>query len=256
MLLVACLVVGAGIVMLPRHDEQIAILADAHKAAEMVSMLEERLAGGDHDPAVLASLGRAYEATGDIRRAALFLERYTRLAPADGAAYGALARLYLTLGARRERLAALKRQFELKRDLASAEVLSADLYDNGEPGEAGRVLTRFTPLLTAENGLLVRLAEYRVAAGETSSAIALLMRNEHRISWRKRREESRERLILASLLVDEGRYREAIDLGIRWVELWNQAWQSGQLLMSIAGRTPASESARLADRIVAVHPGV
>lgn len=82
-MLVTGIVVAAATLMAPRRDEWLAVMWDQDKQAQIISLLEPQLARGEDDPALLATLGRAYAEIGNYRRAAELLERYTALRPDD-----------------------------------------------------------------------------------------------------------------------------------------------------------------------------
>ena len=90
--LVTGIIIAAAALLAPRRDEWFAIMRDEDKQAQIISLLEPRLALGEDDPNLLATLGRSYAEIGNYRRATELLERYTALRPDDGEAYAAPCR--------------------------------------------------------------------------------------------------------------------------------------------------------------------
>ncbi len=65
MVLVLGIVVVAGVLMAPRRNEQLAMLRDEDKQAQIIALLEPRVARGENDPGVLATLARSYAEIGN-----------------------------------------------------------------------------------------------------------------------------------------------------------------------------------------------
>src|SRR3954451_18972849 len=94
LLLVLAIATAAIATMVPRGNEWFAVMRDDRKQAQIVALLEPKLAREGDDPLVLATLGRAHADLGDTARAIELLERYVALRPQDAEAYGRLAGLY------------------------------------------------------------------------------------------------------------------------------------------------------------------
>jgi tetratricopeptide (TPR) repeat protein len=256
MLLVVGVVVGAGRLLAPTYDEQLAMLADGRRPAELVAMLEQRLAGGDESPALLGSLSRAHEAAGNFQQALDYLKRYGATRPPDSQPLAKLAELYQKTGDEAQCVATLERLMASEPAYASAAALSEAYYRNGRVNEARMLLSRFMNELTLENGLLLRLAEYHVAAGAREEAIAVLRRSETGVRQGRKDKDDRERFLLAELLIQTGRSAEVVTLGKRWIVEWREAWRAGKLLRIVAADGPVTDAALLADTVVAVHPEI
>jgi tetratricopeptide (TPR) repeat protein len=254
MLLVVGLVIVAGYALAPRYNERLAMLADAHGPAELIGLLEQRRTGGDQDPTLLASLSRAYEAAGNYQQAADDLERYGRLRPGGIQILTKLAELYEKAGNEPKRMATLEALVAMAPALPSAAALSEIYFRNGRVDDARTLLSRFLKELTVENGLLLRLAEFDVAAGAKDEAVAVLKRSGSGLRWWRRSNDDRERFLLAELLLQTGRGAETVSLGKRWVEEWPDAWRAGKLLRMVAADARVTDAAVLADAVVAAHP--
>src|SRR4051794_26893946 len=85
-LLAIGLVIAAGVFMMPRRDEWLAVMQDEDQQAQVIALVEDRLARGEDDPDLLATLGRSYAAVGSNQRAIERIEAYTTLRPTDAEA--------------------------------------------------------------------------------------------------------------------------------------------------------------------------
>ncbi|HET7884530.1 MAG TPA: hypothetical protein VFL55_26815 [Acetobacteraceae bacterium] len=254
-LLVVGLVVVAGAVMLPRRDEWLAVMRDEDKQAQIISLLEPRLAAGDDEPELLATLGRSYGEVGNYRRAIELLERYVALRSDDGEAYARLADLYRQTGDDRRRVAMLERSVSLLPKVTRAIEL-ADLHrERQRPDREVAALSRAEAGATLENGLWLRLAHLRAAAGDVPGAIQTLERPEVVSTWSLPSSNGESRLFLAELLVQSGRSVELARLGRDWIQQWREPWLDNRLLSLMALRAPA-EAADLAQLVGALHPVV
>jgi tetratricopeptide (TPR) repeat protein len=257
MLLVVLLVLAAAYVLVPRYNERLAMLADAHGAAELIALLEHRRASGDEAPTLLLSLSRAYQAAGNFQQAAADLERYLEQSPtSDIQILARLAGLYEKAQNEPKHQAVLERLVAMTPTLSNASPLSEIYYRQGRFDDARALLSLFPRELTVENGLLLRLAEYHVAAGAKDEAIAVLKRAVIGLRWRRAANNDRERFLLAQLLLETGRSAEAANLGKGWVEEWPDGWRAAKLLRMVAVEAPLADAAVLADAVVAIHPEI
>ena len=135
-MLVIGLVIAGAILMAPRGNERLSMMLDDGKQAQVIALLEPRLAQGETDPTLLAMLGRSYAGLGNFDRASKLLERYTALRPDDADAYGRRADLYKSVGDQVNRIAMLERCLAIKPMLSRAEEL-AMLYREQKPGRSG-----------------------------------------------------------------------------------------------------------------------
>ena len=177
-LLVIAVVIAVGVLMAPRRNERIAIMRDEDQQAQIIAMLEPRLADNGDDTDVLATLGRSYGEIGNHRRAAELLERYVVLRPDDGEAYARLADLYKSTGDQARRIVMLERSIALKPRLSRTMELAGLYRDNQRTDEELTLLSRHEFELTLESGLLLRLAKLHVANGDRQRALHVLMRTE------------------------------------------------------------------------------
>jgi tetratricopeptide (TPR) repeat protein len=257
LMLVIGIAVAAAVFLAPRRDEWLAMMSDEDKQAQIISMLEPRLArNGENDPKLLATLGRAYAETGSYQRAAQLFERYTTLRPDDIEAYARLADAYGGAGNEPQQVAMLERYIARQPALSRVAEL-AELYRKERlPDRELALLSRFEAELTTESGLVLRLAQLRADNGDRDSAIQMLKRSDELTTSGRSAHNDDERIFLAALLVDAGRSAEAVRLGKQWVLQWHQPWLANRLLRSVAERAPASDASELADAVVALNPEV
>jgi hypothetical protein len=223
-LLVIGIMIVAATLMVPRRDEWLAMMWDEKKQAQMIALLEPRLARGDNDPDLLATLGRCYAAIHNYPRAIELLERYITLRPDDGGAYASLADLYKNTGDVTRQIAMLKRSIAITPALMRALEL-AILYREGQrPDEELALLSRFE-------------AELRAAAAQST-------------------DNGDVRLFLAKLLVGSGRSAEAVRLGKQWILEWHEPWLADRLLRGIVLQAPAADASELADAVAVAHPEI
>jgi tetratricopeptide (TPR) repeat protein len=255
-MLVTGIVVAAAVLMAPRRDEWLAMMWDNDKQAQIISLLEPQLARGEDDPALLATLGRAYAETGNYQHAAELFERYTALRPDDSEAYGRLSDLYKRTGDATRRVAMLKRTIAITPRLSRAVELAALYREEQQSDDELALLSRFSSELTLESGLLLRLAELQAGIRDRDSAIDVLMRPEVVAVQVPPTRNADERLFLADLLVRSGRSAEAVQLGKQWIVQWHEPWLANRLLHSVVGWAPVADASELGDAVAALHPEV
>jgi tetratricopeptide (TPR) repeat protein len=254
--LVTGVVVAAAALMAPRRDEWLAMMWDEDKQVQIISLLEPQLARGENDPALLATLGRAYAEIGNYRRATELLERYTALRPDDSEAYGRLADLYKSAGDATRRVAMLKHSIAITPRLSRAVELAGLYREEQQSDDELALLSRFSSELTLESGLLLRLAELHAGIGDRDGAIRVLMRPEVVATPVRPTRNADERLFLADLLVQSGRSAEAVQLGKQWIVQWHEPWLADRLLRSVVRQAPVADASELGDAVAVLHPEI
>jgi tetratricopeptide (TPR) repeat protein len=254
-LLVVGIVVAAAAIMAPRRDEWLAMMRDEDKQAQIIALLEPRVANGDNDPELLATLGRSYGEIGSYRRAIDLLERYLALRPNDGDAYGRLADFYGHTGDTARQIAMLERSIAISRKLPRAVELANLYHERRQAGQELGLLARFEAEATLENGLLLRLAQLYANLGDRTSAIRVLSRPEVLSVWSPPIRNGEARLLVAELLVQSGRSGEVARLGKDWILQWREPWLDNRLLNVVALPAPI-EASELAEATAVLHPEV
>lgn len=256
LILVSILVAVGAALMVPRSNEWLAMLRDEDKQAQIISLLEPRLARGDNDPAVLVALGTAYANTGNYPRAAELLKRYVALRPDDDGAFGILADVYGNQQDTSSQIAALQRSIAIKPVLSRIAQLG-DVYGKQQRTDEERtLLSSHERQLTLQSGLVLRLAQLRADSGDREGAIQLLMRDDVTSAAQSPVSVQNERLLLAELLADTGRGTEAVRLGRQWILQWHQPWLAGRLLRGVAPRARETDASELADAVATLHPEI
>jgi tetratricopeptide (TPR) repeat protein len=255
-LLVVGIVLAAAAIMVPRRDEWLAMMRDENKQAQIIELLEPRLAESGNDVDLLATLGRSYAETGNNQRAIELLDRFIAIRPDDGEAYGRLADLYKRTGDTARQVVMLERSVAITPRLPRAVELAALYRERQQPELELALLSRFDADATLENGLLLRLAELRVGSGDRMGAIRTLERPEVISSWSPPNRNGEARLYLAELLVQSGQSLDVVRFGKNWILQWREPWLDDRLLHIVALRVPIADSSELADVVAALHPEV
>jgi tetratricopeptide (TPR) repeat protein len=255
-LLVLAVLMVAGYVLAPRRNETFAIMRDQRQQMAIIALLEPRLANGEDDPDLLATLARSYGEVGEKWRAAELLERYLTLRPKDGEAYGRLADMYQAIGDPERRLARLQQAVALRPQLSRALELAGLYRDAGRAADEQAVLASHEAELPLDGGLLLRLAQLRAATGDLPGAIGTLMRPQVLTASASAIQPPAERFYLAELLLAAGRDAEALRWGRRWIAQWREPWRATQLLRRFVAHAPVATAADLADAVALAHPEI
>jgi tetratricopeptide (TPR) repeat protein len=254
--LIIVVIAAAAAFMAPRTDEWLAVMLDEDKQAQIISLLEPRLAHAMDDPGILAILGRAYAETGNYTRAIELLERYTALRPHDAEAYWRLADLYKRIGDLEKAISMLEPSIAIAPQLLRVVELAGLYRQNQQSDKELALLSQHETELTVESGALLHLAELRNGVGDRKGAIRGLMRPEVLTTPAPPTRNAEARLFLAKLLIESGRSVEATRLGKQWILDWHEPWLAGRLLRIAALRAPAPDASELADAVAASHPEI
>lgn len=254
-LLVIGLVVLGAVVMVPRSDERLAVMVDEGRQAQVVAILEPRLAAGDDEPSLLVTLGRAHAALGNRDRAVALLQRYAAIRPDDPEVYGRLADVHRIAGDLDGQRAMLQRQVALGAPPERVMELAALHAAAGRRAEELALLRAHETALARETNALARLARLQAEAGAQEEALRILLRVFGRPADARPDLNAGNRVFLAELLAEQGRAAEAASLGTRWVRQWRDPYWAGRLLRAQAARSPA-EAFPLADAVVSQHPEI
>jgi tetratricopeptide (TPR) repeat protein len=255
-LLVIGLVIAAGVFMMPRRDEWLAVMQDEDQQSQVIALVEDRLSRGEDDPDLLATLGRSYAAIGNNPRAIERLEAYTQRRPRDAQAFAFLADLYGRIGDKPRQVALLERHIAITPTPSRVAEL-AELYDKDrQTAKELALLSRYEAEVGGESGMALRLAELLEARGDRSRAIQVLLRAEAAPLSKQPSQDGRERLALARMLVEAGRSQEAVRLGMQWIRQWNSAWLANRLLNAVLPRAPVADASALAEAVALAHPEI
>lgn len=256
----AVLVIGilgiVAIIMAPRRGEWLAVMQDEDRQAQVIALLEPRLATEPTDLDLLATLARAYAATSSPQKAIELLERFILLRPEDADAYASLAGLYGKTDNPKRQAALLERSLTIAPRLSTVTELAGVYREQGMADAELALLSRFSSELTLDSGLPVRLAELQADAGDLVGAIRTLERPSVLDGSPKPARNADARILLAKLLFRSGRGTEAVSLGKRWIVEWREPWLDNRLLRSITREAPVPEASELADAVAAAHPEI
>lgn len=241
--------------MIPRRDERLAVMLDEGQQAQVVAILEPRLASGDIEPSLLVTLGLAHAALGNSERAVELLQRYAAIRPKDLEVYARLADVYGKSGNQAEQVAMLERQVALGTTPARILELAGLYRRSGRPADELGLLGRFEAALVGESGALARLARLRAGTGDPDGAIRVLRRVFGPPATSRPDLNAEERVFLAEMLAGNGQGAEAAALGAKWLRQWRDPYWAGRLLRTEAAHAPA-EALPLADAVVDQHPEI
>jgi tetratricopeptide (TPR) repeat protein len=255
-MLVIGIVVGAAVLMGPRLDERLAMMRDEDKQAQVISLLEPRVARGENDPGLLATLARSHTEIGNYQRAIELLERYITLRPDDGEAYASLADLYKRVDDAPKQIAMLERYIAITPLLSRVVELAALYQHEHQADKELALLSRSEAELTLANGLLLRLAQLRSNVGDREGAIRVLMRSEVLTAPSQTTRSQDERLFLVELLVASGRSADAVRLSKQWILQWHEPWLADRILRRVALQAPVADASELGDAVAVLHPEI
>jgi tetratricopeptide (TPR) repeat protein len=255
LVIISVLIAVIAVAMVPRSNEWLAVLRDEDKHAQVIALLEPRVAHGENDPAILAALGQAYAAVGDDGRAVGLMERYIAVRPSDAAAYGLLADIYKHQHAIDKQIAMLQRSIGITPQLSRIAELADIYHQEARPDDELALLSSFQAQLTVESGLLLRLSQLRADSGDRQGAVQALLRDDV-TSVAKPANNQNERILLAELLAETGRGSEATRYSRQWILQWREPWLAGRLVHTVAPRVSQSEASELVDAVVELHPDI
>ncbi len=253
LLAVAALV--AGLLLVPRQEEQVTMLArDGYydKASRELMRMREN---GDERPHILMQIHVLRERQGDLEGARTALESYLALRPNDAAARERLVDL-LTQGSDVDRyLGVLEEIARGGGGLDQAERTLALARLHGREETELRLLQIFAADRQASPTILMRLGARLAQAERWSDAIAVLARADE-ISPAS---ESEARLLLLDALLEAGRTSDAFTKALRWTDTWRSPYLTAKVVTRLAqsGTTPESKenAIALATRSLDVLPG-
>lgn len=230
--LVALLVGGAGLLLVPADREQFSMLIKDHDLANALVVAQRRYAAGDHDEETLLAIYELNSEIGDVRAATAALEEYAAQHTDDPEALLELADHYRTIQEPDRRVAILEDVAAL--DLASPAVGTLlGLYRmRGEYAKERKLLERRAAGGAAGPAELARLGILLAQQGDLARARDTLraLDEKHQLAFR------RERLLLFSLLLDLGEYRDAFVRGI----LWSLEWRNPSLTEELSNEMAAA----------------
>ena len=180
LVIISVLIAVIAVAMVPRSNEWLAVLRDEDKQAQVIALLEPRLAHGENDPAILAALGQAYAAVGDDwtgGRADGALHRCSgRAMPQHtGCSLTSIRSQHAILP---EQIAMLQRSIAYQPPAFAGRRTCRHIPSGSAADDELALLSSFQAQLTLESGLVLRLAQLRADSGDRQGADQALLRDD------------------------------------------------------------------------------
>jgi tetratricopeptide (TPR) repeat protein len=242
---------AAGYFLLPGEDERISMLLREGRHREAAATLEQRLATGDSNPQLLASLARATEAAGNIPGAIELMKKFVGQRPRDPTGFDYLAGLQLLAGSPAEMIASMTTLVSIEPNPERVARLAGFYRLYGRFDDEFDLLKRTRNLgVSLKSTDLVRLGEYLAAKGDRLAAISPLLEADPLLPP----EVDRGRVLLFDVLLAAERYDEAVSRAMKWIEQWREPWIATRLVRRLPARTPEKDVARLSATAIRLFP--
>ncbi len=205
--------IAAGWALLPGDNERIAMLERDGHSREALAILEQNYAGGDRSYRTLHQMQAMYEREGNVAKAGELLAIMARERPRDAGLQRRLAQFYRSTQDEAGYLAALRAQIAIRYSETACRDLVSRLRLNGDESSELPALQTCRQKGYRRPEDLARFGELLAARSDTAQAVALL----RPIDDLKRLKTSRERLLLATLLLEMDQPKEAERRAVRWI---------------------------------------
>lgn len=245
-----------GGLFVPRSNEWAAIMSDGGRQARVIGQLQQQVVGIDAEPDLVATVGRAYVATGDFGNAVLLFERYTKMRPSDAEGWAVLAECHKGLGDLAAQEAALRKAIALSPRAAWLADLATLHHARGDTKQEFDLLRQHEARLTVAHGLRLRMAHLYAERDDLSSATRVLMQSDVLARPVALADNVEERLYLAELLSMAGQGPEVVRLGRIWIGEWHADWLSARLLDRTINHLSVGDASELAAAVVRQHPEI
>lgn len=239
---------GAGIsgaVLLPGDAERVAMLERDGDNVRALELLERRYDAGDRSQRTLYQLEQLYQHFGKLDKARVMLEELAQSRPRDLVLQRRLVKFYRDTHNGDAYLSGLSRLVSQRHPEAACRELIAQLRLIGQYVREREVIERCRMKGYRRSSDIVRLAELENASGNKGRATALL-RN---VDDGKGLQGSRERLMLAALLIDAGATDETSRRGERWIMSEQEGRFADTLLAFLSHRHAYDVAMEVAGRI-------
>ena len=237
---VIVLLVVVAVLILPRREERLAMLAAEGRHEDVIALIERQLVNGTRDPQLLAALGRSYAALGEYHRAIDTFDAYLTMRGDD--------------------LAAQERQAELLLQTGSIDRYLDTLAGVVAANPTASRVTRLTEFYRLHGRIDDEIATLRVYAGRSMLDLSQLERLgailAERADWDEARrwlelvddqaprDASSGRLLLLDVLIQSNEIDQAYRRAQAWMTAWHSPYLSGKLILRMAQSgltTPASK---------------
>lgn len=238
MSLVFTVALGAAWTMLPGDNELIAMLERDGHSRDALAILEDDYQNGDRRYRTLHQMLALYENEGNTAKARIILEDMIRQRPRDPALNDRLVKFYRAIGDGEAHLGALKAQIEARyNETACRDYIALIRLKGGADDEMAAIQLCRAKGYRRPNDL-ARLAELAAASGDKAQAAGIL----RAIDDVKRLKSSDERLLLVSMLLDQGQPKEVERRAVRWIKA-SKDRSAALLLVDVLARSKYPETA-------------
>ena len=231
--------IAAGWALLPGDNERIAMLERDGHSREALAILEEHYAGGDRSYRTLLQMQAMYEREGNVGKAGDLLEVMARDRPRDAGLQRRLAQFYRSTQYEAGYLTALRSQIAIRYSETACRDLASRLRLNGDERSELSALQNCRQKGYRRPDDLARLAELLAEGGDTAQAVAIL----RPIDDLKRLKSTRERYLLATLLLEQDQPKEAERRAVRWIRAGKDDTNFAVGLIDTLARSKHPESA-------------
>jgi tetratricopeptide (TPR) repeat protein len=230
MIVLATVVLVVGLLLIPRRDEHLTMLARDGRFEDALRIVAQMRAQGDDRPELLAQQVLLQMKLGDVPRALEASRAYLQARPGDNAALEIHADLLLHMGHLDEHLAVEERLVRARPEPLRAARLLAKLRLSGRFEQELALLRHLAGTRALRFESYERLGALLAAAGDRAGAAHWL----GHVDRLAPSEESRARLRLLHVLLQMGRGDEAAARAQRWLSSWRDAYLAGQVILALA----------------------
>lgn len=228
----------AGVLLLPGDAERVAMLERDGDNTRALSLLERRFEKGDRSQRTLYQLEQIYQHFGRLKQARTMLELLAENRPRDLVLQRRLVKFYRDVQDGDAYLSALGRLISRRYTEVACRELIGQLRLVGQFARERDAIERCRIKGYRREDDIVRLAELEGSAGNKARAITLL-RSVDDVRGLSR---SRDRLMLASLLVDQAESDDLVKRGTRWAKA-DKDERFSRVLLEFLGQRHAHDAA-------------
>ena len=248
--MLAALILLAGLLLIPRHDEHLTMLTRDGRYDEASRLIAAMRAQGDARPELLMIDLNLYRKLGDVPRALEATRSYLAVRPDDPAVLEVHADLLLQMGLAREHLTASERLVRMRPDPERVARLLAQLSSAGLVEREEALLAHFAGSSVLRLEHYERLGALLSAKGDWQGAARWL----RHVDRHAAADQSKARLKLLYVLLQSGQSAEARDRAGRWLGTWRDPYLSGQLILMLAQQSGEAAALPLALRLAETMP--
>lgn len=248
--LLAIVVLAAGLLLVPRQEEQVTMLArDGYYEKASLELMRMR-ENGDHRPHILMQINTLRDRQGDVRGALTALDAYLALRPDDTSARERLADILLQSDDIDRYLSVIEVNWRTSGGMEEAERILALARLHGRHDTELHLLRGFAAHRSVSVNILARLGARLAQNEQWDEAIVVLKRYDQLAPA----DESHSRLLLLDALLEAGRADRAYTDAVRWTDAWRSPYLTAKVIVRLSQAGSIERAAALARRTVDVMP--